>query len=160
MKRSGFGPRKTPLRKKSKAKIPTLKANLDALCSEYVRKRADYTCVICGTRNPVWQRGDSTSAECGHLISRTCSALRFDIRPDGNLQCQCHLCNVKHGGQHFRFKVTSDQWPFIEWYCRKFGEARWLELREESKVGRQWKEWELLELIAVVKQKIQELNVV
>ena len=135
-----------------------LKKELDKLCSQYVRLRDDYTCVICGIRNPVWKHGDWTSAECGHLITRGKGVIRFDLRPDGNLHCQCHKCNVTHGGQHFRFKREIDQWPYIEWYIKKYGMDKWLRLRKESELKREWKAWELEELIEATTIALNQLK--
>ena len=148
---------KTPLARRSKSPVARLKAKLDSLVSQYVRKRDDYTCVICGTRNPVWTRGDWTSAECGHIITRTNSALRFDIREDGNCHCQCHRCNVNHGGVNLRFKHFTDQGPYILWYVHKFGLERYEQLRQEANVAKQWKAWELEEMIEQIAEKYKDM---
>ena len=150
--------RKTAPKALSDSPIKKLKKELDTLCSQYVRIRDDYTCVICGVYNPIWTRGDPTSAECGHLLSRTVSALRFDLRPDGNLHVNCHRCNVTHGGQHFRFKSTIDQWPYVDWYITTFGSERWQVLRLEGAKGKQWKAWELEQLIEETKIALEQLK--
>ena len=162
--------KRTPLKRKTGLKrtnslkslsdepIKKLKRELDTLCSQYVRLRDNYTCVICGTRNPTWTKGDWTSAECGHLLSRTVSALRFDLRPDGNLHCNCHRCNVTHGGQHFRFKYTVDQWPYVAWYINKYGMERWEALRREGTESKLWHGGQLEMLIEETKIALAALR--
>ena len=143
MKRSALT-RKTPLRTRTKIKsvsgktVAKLKKELDSLCSKYVRLRDDYTCVVCGIRNPVWTMGDPTSASCGHIITRGAGSLRFDVRPDGNLHTQCSRCNSIHGGKNFRIRQNADQWPYVKWYIDKFGMDRWEQLREEGKQDGHW----------------------
>jgi hypothetical protein len=150
--------RRTAPKALSDKPVPKLKTALDALCSKYVRLRDNFTCVICGTRNPIWSKGDPTSAECGHLLSRTVSALRFDLRPAGNLHCNCHRCNVRHGGQHFRFKSTIDQWPYVKWYIVQYGADAWEALRAEGAKGKQWRAWELEQLIEETKIALEQLK--
>jgi hypothetical protein len=149
---------KTGLKSLSDAPIKLLKSKLDALCSQYVRLRDNYTCVICGTRNPTWIRGDWTSAECGHLLSRTVSALRFDLRPDGNLHVNCHKCNTTHGGQHFRIRRAVDQWPYVAWYIKKYGMERWEQLRREGEASKHWRPAELEMLIEETKIALKQLR--
>lgn len=58
-----------------------LKKELDRVFSLYIRKR-DKKCICCGSTKLL---------QCGHYISRSNNALRYDER---NCNCQCMRCNV------------------------------------------------------------------
>lgn len=88
---------------------------LDDLVSKIIRERDGYRCVICGT---------DYRPQCGHLFSRVNHSTRWDLRPDGNLHCQCGGCNLSH--EH-------DSYPFNNWYIERFGKERWDELYREHK---------------------------
>jgi 5-methylcytosine-specific restriction endonuclease McrA len=63
-----------------------LKKKADAVVSISVRKNGDGRCYTCGLVPE-----DKMRLQCGHFISRTHSATRYD--PD-NLRPQCFACNV------------------------------------------------------------------
>lgn len=106
MKRSGFKPKprkplkRTPLarvskKKVKKPKIKSLKKKLDDVFSKYVRqKHADSQgisrCFTCGARME-WKL-----IQCGHFVSRSYLATRFD---ENNCRPQCVGCNVFGGGR-------------------------------------------------------------
>ena len=69
-------------------KKPDLKAKLDKVFSEYIRKRDTrngvFRCISCGRLLPYEQ------ADCGHYINRKHMATRFD---EMNCNAQCRSCN-------------------------------------------------------------------
>ena len=69
-------------------KKPDLKAKLDKVFSEYIRKRdthnSVFKCISCGRVLPYEQ------ADCGHYINRKHMATRFD---EMNCNAQCRSCN-------------------------------------------------------------------
>lgn len=69
-------------------KKPDLKAKLDKVFSEYIRKRDTrngvFKCISCGRILPYEQ------ADCGHYINRKHMATRFD---EMNCNAQCISCN-------------------------------------------------------------------
>ena len=69
-------------------KKPDLKAKLDKIFSEYIRKRDTHNgvfrCISCGRVLPYEQ------ADCGHYINRKHMATRFD---EMNCNAQCRSCN-------------------------------------------------------------------
>ena len=69
-------------------KKPDLKAKLDKVFSEYIRKRDTrngvFKCISCGRLLPYEQ------ADCGHYINRKHMATRFD---EMNCNAQCRSCN-------------------------------------------------------------------
>lgn len=103
MKRSYFKqkPRKplkrTPLKKKSKAKPSVLKRKLWEICKDIVRKRDGNICVICGKSGL-----EGSGWHTGHFLpSSVCGAyLRFDLR---NLWSSCYNCNINLGGNGAMF---------------------------------------------------------
>ena len=69
-------------------KKPDLKAKLDKVFSEYIRKRDTrngvFKCISCGRLLPYEQ------ADCGHYINRKHMSTRFD---EMNCNAQCRSCN-------------------------------------------------------------------
>ena len=69
-------------------KKPDLKAKLDKIFSEYIRKRDTrngvFKCISCGCILPYEQ------ADCGHYINRKHMSTRFD---EMNCNAQCISCN-------------------------------------------------------------------
>ena len=69
-------------------KKPDLKAKLDKVFSEYIRKRDTrngvFKCISCGWILPYEQ------ADCGHYVNRKHMSTRFD---EMNCNAQCISCN-------------------------------------------------------------------
>ena len=69
-------------------KKPDLKAKLDKVFSEYIRKRDTrngvFKCISCGRILPYEQ------ADCGHYVNRKHMSTRFD---EMNCNAQCISCN-------------------------------------------------------------------
>lgn len=100
--------------KKGKSDRQKLIKKLDDLVSKIIRER-DGACVICGTTERL---------QNGHLFTRQSYSLRWDLRPDGNCNCQCDGHNKLH---------EYDPYPYINWYIEKFGKERFDLLYAEHK---------------------------
>jgi len=72
--------KRTSRRRKSRT---LLRNKADRLFSQAVRERGDWQCAVCGSIKRL---------TCGHLISRSYNATRWDFQ---NAVAQCWSCNVK-----------------------------------------------------------------
>jgi len=72
-------------RKLSKSERTLLEAELDRVCSEYVRLKDGNRCVTCGTDQEL---------TCSHFYKRSIQFLRYDVKY--NLNCQCLRENEAH----------------------------------------------------------------
>lgn len=75
--------------KKDPNSYPELKKKLDKVFSLFIRRRDRFVCFTCH------KAGDMKSIQCGHYISRTFTATRWD---EVNCHAQCVACNVFRGG--------------------------------------------------------------
>lgn len=106
---------------------------LDKLCSDIVRRRDGFQCVLCGSRqNP----------QNGHVLVRGKWGTRWAL---DNQFCQCDSCNIRHG------KAQQAHY-YYNWYMSRFGVAKWEELckRAESRPGIAGKDWAITELRALL----------
>lgn len=83
------------LNKRGKSDASKLKAKLDAVFSEWIRRKDAVgnlaECVTCGKKDH-WKR-----MQCGHFIPRHHLAGRFN---EDNCHVQCAGCNVFKGGNY------------------------------------------------------------
>ena len=125
------------------AKKPTvakLKKELDKVFSQYIRlKYADHNgmceCFTCGTQKH-WK-----NIQAGHFMSRRHMATRWH---EDNVKPQCVKCNMFSQGEQYRFGVN-------------LGDKA-IEMEELSRTTMKFATFELQELIADYKIKIQELT--
>jgi len=112
----------------------SLKDLADEAFSRYIRQKyaigGFVLCVTCGT-NKRWQEVDA-----GHFISRGKNSTRFDER---NVFPQCKQCNIFKGGAKPEYAL---------FLVRAFGEGIIEELVLLGNQTKQWKKWELEELVA------------
>lgn len=84
--------------------VPTnrtlLEAELDRLCSVYVRRR-DAKCITCGT---------DKNLTCSHFVKRVYQEVRYDVK--ANLNCQCKQCNENH---------NADESAYMAYMVGKYG---------------------------------------
>ena len=131
----------------AKATTSKLKAKLDKLFSEYIRKRdSDHRgickCISCGKEAEAF--GGSTHA--GHLFSRRYLATRFDEK---NVNSQCAYCNTfLNGNQYLASKGVDKKWGE--------GTVDELESRIHTTVKLSRVDYE--EAIENIKRKIEELG--
>lgn len=79
---------------------------LDRVCSELVRRRDGYQCVLCGSRQ---------QPQNGHVLVRDLYGTRWHLK---NQNCQCGACNILHGkrGQaHHYYAWFQAKWGMEEW---------------------------------------------
>lgn len=85
----------------------------DKAFSDYIRKRDNWTCVICGCQ-------DREILQSGHLFSRQNTSTRWD--PEA-VFCQCSYCNDRH---------EYDTLPYFTWFIQEFGKEKFQELKKKS----------------------------
>lgn len=113
--------------KPKKSNRAKLVDKLDDLVSIIIRGR-DQKCVVCGSTDKLTN---------GHIFSRGSYSTRWDITEDGNCHTQCWGCNYKH---------VRDQYPYFNWYIKKFGQVKFDALRRRFKETRPYKDYELEEI--------------
>jgi len=131
----------------AKTTTSKLKAKLDKLFSEYIRKRdSDHRgickCISCGKEAPAF----GGSIHAGHFMSRRHLATRWDEK---NVNGQCAGCNTFRGGEQYRQSIGID---------RKWGEGTSAELEQRAHTIVKLSRTDYEEAIANIKQKINELN--
>jgi len=99
-----------------------IEKRLDKLLRQIVIER-DKRCVTCGS--------DSAILQCGHLITRNCKSVKYDLF---NVACQCRNCNFKH-----------EYYPqhYFNWFVKKYGEE---ELERLTQRSNQIKKYSISEL--------------
>lgn len=116
-------------REKKKLTVSKLKKVADKVFSDYIRQRDGYTCFTCG------KKGDKTSIQNGHYVSRSFNSLRFDER---NTAAQCVGCNIFRRGNMDAYAVA---------LIRKYGSEILETLAAEKKKIKQFTVRELEEII-------------
>lgn len=118
---------------------------LDDLVSRYVRLSyandlGIVECFTCG-KKMYWKE-----AQNGHFHSRRHNAIRFDLK---NCYPQCPICNCFEDGNHDVFEKR---------LINKFGPdiVKYLDLKKNE--VKNWKEWELRELIQYFKNLLKDFN--
>jgi rubredoxin len=119
VKRKRIGRHKSP-------SISKLKKKADAVFSNFIRARDNWTCVLCGRKEIV---------QCGHLIKRGKAATRYD---EINCHCLCSICN---------FKDQYETWHYATWFIKEYGATMFKDLVEKSKGIKQMKRQDYLDLI-------------
>ena len=124
-------------------KKPDLKAKLDKVFSEYIRKRDTnngvFRCISCGRLLPYEQ------ADCGHYINRQHMATRFD---EMNCNAQCRKCNRFSEGNMsgYRFGLV-----------KKYGEQKVVLLESKKNSVRKFSDFEYQVLIKYYQEEIKKL---
>lgn len=125
-------------RKFSQSERTLLEAELDRVCSEFVRLR-DGCCVTCSSTNRL---------ECSHFVKRSNQFLRYDTKY--NLNAQCHKCNELHN--HY-------QTAYTDYLTEKHGVGMVEVLKKSSPVTHfSWSVVELREMLERVKTKLDDLK--
>jgi len=110
---------------------------LDAVFAKYIRARDGNKCVLCGSiKNP----------QCGHLVKRGKHSTRYD---ESNCNCICSSCNYKDNFEHDHYVI---------WWVKNYGLIPYQDLIERSKGLKQWKRYELEELITKYEEKCTQLK--
>lgn len=95
----------------------------DAIFSDIIRERVDYTCEHCGTFVPT---GERQACHCAHIHGRKHQATRYD--PD-NAVCLCAKC-------HYWF--TDHPTEFTYWLHQHLGDGHMEILREKVRAIKKW----------------------
>jgi len=117
----------------------TIVTKLDKVFSEYIRRRYAKNdiaeCVTCGKKDH-WK-----NLQAGHFMSRKHYATRFD---EENVEVQCVACNVYRYGEQYLF-------------AKHLGQEKADKLLAKSRTMVKLKDWELLDMIEIYKEKLLEL---
>jgi len=115
-----------------------LEAELDKVCSEYVRLR-DGECVSCHSKQEL---------TCSHFIKRSNQFLRYDLTY--NLNSQCAWCNEAH---------NHDETAYEAYLTKRHGQGM-VETLRKAKQGAHfsWSVVELREMLQRVKDKLSDLK--
>ena len=124
-------------------KKPDLRAKLDKVFSEYIRKRDTrdgvFKCISCGQILPYEQ------ADCGHYINRKHMSTRFD---EMNCNAQCRSCN--------RFDEGNIQ-GYRRGLVALYGEQQVTLLESKKHNFRKYSDFEYEVLIKHYKEEIKKL---
>lgn len=105
-------PRKRVAKKPKVVPVSRLKSSLDAIFSIYIRTKYGKTCYTCGGQGTL---------QCGHFISRSYLATRWD---ESNARPQCVGCNIWGHGKFLDFE---------EHLVKELGADRVQELKDARK---------------------------
>jgi len=132
------------IKKTKKAKsLPRLKADLQKIFNEYIRKRDEgLPCVSCGQVKEL---------QAGHFYSvRNYDGLRFD---EDNCHGECVRCNCFDDDHLIGYSVS---------LVRKIGPEAFVLLQNKAisykKNGKKWNRPELEEMIKLYKEKVSQLQ--
>jgi len=115
--------KRTPLRKRSKNRLPTLKRKAWSLFSKYIRERDGNVCFTCG------EYGN----QAGHFIHR--DSLDFEEK---NIHAQCTRCNLNLSGNLAEYTLRM---------IDKYGREEVDELMARKHQIKRWTVGELEEII-------------
>jgi len=117
-----------------------LEKQLDNIVSLYVRERDGYKCVICKKTRYM------TTIQAGHLISRVCRSVRWDLQ---NIFAQCDGCNKSH-----------EYYPefFTQWYINTFGAEQYDRLVYKGHKSAKFSISDLKLMLQDFKNKLKELQ--
>lgn len=92
MKRGTKQLKKTPIRKKAKAKtLGWYKNHFWTVFSQFIRLRDDGQCFTCANKKH-WKQ-----MQAGHMVPRASGGLSLYFH-EQNVHCQCYRCNINLGG--------------------------------------------------------------
>lgn len=135
-----LSPAAKAFRKVKKLTVSHYKKKLDAIFSEYIRRRDDGQCFTCPTKRE-WKLMQN-----GHFVSRSHNATRYD---EENCNCQCPGCNVfKHGNMVIYAMNMS----------KKYGTDIMERLERKSREEKHFTVSELQELIETYRSKLKEME--
>lgn len=102
--------------------------------SLYIRNRDGWKCVLCG------RKGKGNEIHNGHLIKRGKKSTLFD---NANCNALCAGCNQQDNYYHE---------PYVNWFILKYGVEKYQDLIRVAAIPKQWKPYELQEIIDRCKQ--------
>ena len=117
---------KRPTQKIKYIPFSKLEKKADDVFAKHIRNR-DKTCITCGTIH----KGTNS-----HLFRRGRQSTRFNEYCNNR---QCEPCNALH---------NTDSEPYKQWFIKKYGEEKYLEVEQLSWTIKKWTREELEEIIA------------
>lgn len=136
--------------------VAGLKKKADNLFSRYIRTRDSWNspngrvghCITCDKLTDAFNGmgGVHSNGQAGHFMSRRFNSTRYDER---NVNLQCSKCNMWGAGEQYKYSIAVD---------KKFGKGTAAKLHEEAKKIKQWKVYELEDLIEEYKTKLKALD--
>jgi len=136
---------------KKKPTVSQLKKKLWTLFSEYIRLRDSLamgsfthaTCCTCGKVYPSFGKG---CLQAGHYIPGRHNSYLFE---EQGCHAQCYNCNINMKGNPI---------PYRRFMIETYGEERTKEIEELYYQKKQFKPYELEEMIEVCKAKLSDLK--
>ena len=131
----------------AKTTTSKLKAKLDKLFSEYIRKRdSDYKgnclCISCGKEAPAF----GGSIHAGHLFSRRYLSIRYDEK---NVNSQCSYCNTFLNGNQIKAARGVE---------KKWGSGTVADLENRMHITTKLNRVDYEEAIDNIKEKIRDMK--
>ena len=126
-------------KKKKSISVRGLKKKLDAVFSEYIRKRDKGKCITCGNAKE-WK-----FQQCGHYVSRAHNSLRYS---ELNCNCQCVACNCYKAGNMDEYALALQ---------KLYGNDILKKLNKIKQTTKRFTTTELQELIIFYRNKIKNL---
>lgn len=128
-----------------KKTISQLKKEADKYWSQYIRLRDSDKygigeCITCGAKKH-WKQ-----QQCGHFVSRSCNALRYD---DENTNLQCVGCNMFKSGEQYLYSKALDL---------KYGDGTAEKLHAQRHKSHKFTAQELQDIIDEAKANIKEYD--
>lgn len=135
----------TPKTKKiKKPSVSKLHKKLWAIFSLYIRlnesKDGIGTCITCGVKKPYKE------LQAGHFISRRFKATLYD---EMNVHSQCFACNCFLHGNLLRYRRVMDD---------LYGDEAVYNMEQKAKEIKQWKAFELEDLIRYYTNEVSSLT--
>lgn len=112
--------KKTPLKKKSKAKVSILKRKLWKVFSQFIRQRDKNICFTCG------RKGEGKGMHAGHFVPKSVGGLTLYFDED-NVHAQCYNCNINLGGNQYIYGIKLGKQMVDFLYARKHKLTKWSE---------------------------------
>jgi len=138
LKRSTKPLKRTPLKRKSKSKLSTLRRKADETFNRYIRTRDGSICISCGQHGPM---------DAGHYFATSVSAyLRYS---EENVNSQCRKCNRFMHGNLGEYALG---------LIKKYGPDILEKLHKEKQIICQRTQKEYQEIIETYQKKLEELN--
>ena len=119
-----------------------IKGKLDALFSLYIRIRDKWTCRRCHKPQPYKSRG----YHCAHFKRRGIQATCWDPTNAVGLDHGCHKYLDEHPAEKKK------------WFIAEFGEEAWEILTAKANTTKQWRDYEIADLIKEYEAKISALT--
>lgn len=127
------------LKQRRKTPKTKLEDKIHSVMREIAIVRSKSKCVCCGASEGAILQG-------GHVITRKRQSTRFDLI---NVHTQCSKCNGNH-----RYNPQI----YFNWFINEYGSEEFNYLVERSQTTKQWKVYELEEMLHEYEKVLNELK--